>query len=374
MDFDWTNPFLLEMKSAHIVSEQAKHGCQFDRRKASFYVHVLTERIVNIDKELIPLLPPMLNKGTSYAKPFKLNGQFMKWPGEYASRVGLERSDVGGPFSAMWYTPFDPSKTDRVKQVMLDLGWIPTEWNSKKMPFNVWSYRKRLEKTTYTNFIKNLTDRQERESYMTLVEGFMKAHFVNKSKGYMRAVLVGLGFDLTHRVPTFDNIRKKLLLNPFWPSSPKITEDSFDSLDDSQSRTLQLLRQRMVWAHRRSLIVGLIEQIRDDGKLSGEMNPCATPTARARHRIIVNIPAAGAPFGQECRSLFTGDKRQGERARVVKKSLKEGFRVKPLTNILQEWNSKDNEWEDVGHHKTLIQSGHEAFVGGDGAALTSSAG
>ncbi len=286
MKFDWEKSFLLEMKAAHIVSNQAKHGCNFNKRKASFYCHVLTARIINIDKELVPLLPPMMNKGTSYAKPFKLNGEFMVWPKKYAEGVGLDRSEVGGPFTAVWYTPFDPSKTDRVKSVMLDLGWVPTEWNIKKMPFNVWSYRKRLEKTTYSNFIKNVTDRAEKETYINCVEGFMRGHFVNKSRGYMKAILIALGFNLAHKVPTFDQIRKKLLLNPFWPTSAKITEDSFESLDDSQSRTLQLLRQRMVWSHRRSLLVGLIDQVRVDGKLSGELNPCATPTARGRHRVI----------------------------------------------------------------------------------------
>ncbi len=83
----------------------------------------------------------------------------------------------------------------------------------------------------------------------------------------------------------------------------------------------------------------------------------------------VNIPAAGAAFGEECRSLFVGDFRKGEKARVIKSKLKDGFRVKPLTNILQEWNKKSNDWEDVGHYRTFIPSGQEAFVGGDGAGL-----
>jgi hypothetical protein len=81
--------------------------------------------MVNLDKELIPLLPKMMNTGTSYKKPFLLSGRFMKWPGLYCEGVGLKRSEVGGPFTAVWYTDFDPGKVAKVKDVMLEHGWVP---------------------------------------------------------------------------------------------------------------------------------------------------------------------------------------------------------------------------------------------------------
>ena len=52
-------PFLTEMTVADIISKQAKHGVSFNRRNARWYVHLLKEIIVNIDRELIPLLPKM---------------------------------------------------------------------------------------------------------------------------------------------------------------------------------------------------------------------------------------------------------------------------------------------------------------------------
>lgn len=277
----WNNPFILEMKIADIISRQAKHGTQFNARNAHWYIHVLTERILDIDIKLVPLLPKMLNKGSEYRKPFKINGDFMKFPGEYCARVGLERHEVGGPFTALWYTPFDPSKTARVKDVMLDMGWVPTEWNTKKMPFQVFKYRKKLQSTTYAKFI-NSCEPDEREFFENCVHGFIEAHFINKSKNYMKAMLIALGFDLNKKVPNFDTIKKKLITSQFWPTTPKITEDSFESLDDGSSLALQLLKDRMVWSHRRSMLVGMLENLRPDGKLSGEANPCATPTARMR--------------------------------------------------------------------------------------------
>lgn len=372
IDFNWEKPFLMEQKVAHIISQQAKHGTNFDHRKASWFVHILTERILNIDLELIPLLPTMMHKGTEYKAPFKLNGQPKVFVQKYMDTHGLSPDDVGGPFSAVWFTPFDPSKTDRVKSVMLDMGWIPTEWNNKKMPFQMWTYRKRLEKSSYSNFINNQCDAEDKELFVTHVNNFVQSHFVGKSKNYMKAILYALGFDL-RRVPTFDQIKKRLLLSQFWPTSPKITEDSFDSIGEDEGHALHLLKTRMVWSHRRSLIQGLLNNERDDGKLSGEANPCATPTARMRHKIIVNIPAAGAPFGEECRSLFTGNLREKGRGHRLVHKLTQAmidtgeFRRVPHTNLYQEFDK--GKWVNAGHCTFLVPDGQDAFVGGDGAGL-----
>lgn len=372
MDFDWKSPFLLEMKVADLISRQAKYGTQLNKRNANWYIHILTERIVNIDKDLIPVLPKMLNKGSEYKKPFKLNGEFSKFPGEYANRMGLERHQVGGPFTCIWYTDFDPGKVSRVKEVMLDMGWQPTEWRLKKMPFQVFRYRKKLQKQSYAAFI-NACSQDEREFFEPMVNGFIETNFVNKSKNHMKAILRALGFDLK-KTPTFDMIKKKLLLSQYWPTSPKLTDDSFESLSEDESKALLLLKQRMVWSHRRSMIVGFLENLRPDGKIAGEANPCATPTARMAHKKIVNVPAGRAPFGKECRSLFTGDFNGISPAKLVKLLTKEmiatgKWRRKKGTNIKQEWSAKKDKWVDAGYAAYLIPKGYDAFVGGDGAGL-----
>lgn len=370
MEFDWTKAFLMEQKVSQIISDQAKHGTYFDSRAAKWHVHTLTERIMHIDFELIPRLPMMLNKGTEYKKPFKLNGQFMKWPGDYCERVGLKREEVGGPFTAIWYTPFDPSKTDPLKKVMMEYGWMPTEWNQKKMPFDVRSYRKKLQSTSFREFMIN-SKPDFRGEVLPLIDGFCTKHFQNKPKSYMIAVLFALGFT-SKKAPTFDQIKKKLLMSQFWPTSPKITEDSFDSMSGNDSEMLALLRERMCLSHRKSLIQGLLDKERDDHKLSGECNPCATPTARGKHRIIVNIPAAGAVFGKECRGLFMGDYNGESPARAIQRIPEEkldgkNLRRRPNTNIIEEFDK--GKWKKCGYYKYYVRAGHDAFVGADGAAL-----
>lgn len=67
--------------------------------------------------------------------------------------------------------------------------------------------------------------------------------------------------------------------------------------------------------------------------------------------------------------MFTGNKREGAKAKIYKNDLEKGQRVKPLTNMIQELNKK-GEWEDTGHcFRYYVPAGYDSFVGGDGAGL-----
>ena len=361
----WTKPFLLEMNIADIISQQSKVGVNFKKRDAAWNIHRLSERIIDIDKVLVPLLPKMLNVGSEYKKPFLISGKLAKYPGIYAETAGLTREEIGGPFTAVWYTPFDTGKSARVKLYMLDNGWIPTEWNIKKMPMKIWTYRKRLERNGFNKFMEMLPP-EERQYYNDLLEGYIDTHFRGKSVNYMKAYLSALNFPKNGKPPTFAMIKKKLLLTQFWPASPKITEDSFESVSEESGQALHLLKERMVWSHRRSMIEGLVKQIRDDGHLEGRANPCATPTARMRHSIVVNIPASGAPFGRECRSMFVGfEDKTILKPTILKKAIDKEFLV-PGTNLYFEMDGKKKVFH---RYRDYIPAGRQVFVGYDGAGL-----
>ena len=96
-------------------------------------------------------------------------------------------------------------------------------------------------------------------------------------------------------------------------SSPKLTEDSYDTI---QGDLPNLIAERAVLLHRRSLIynvrktdgakTGWANIIRPDGRISADAIPQATPTGRYRHKNIVNVPKAHEKvvYGKEIRSLF----------------------------------------------------------------------
>lgn len=72
-------------------------------------------------------------------------------------------------------------------------------------------------------------------------------------------------------------------------TSPKLTEESFDSLPDNIGG---LLKERVTWRHRRSQIEGWLKSVRSDGCIGAGANPMGTPTGRMRHRKVVNVPKA----------------------------------------------------------------------------------
>ncbi|AUG88511.1 DNA polymerase [Vibrio phage Vp_R1] len=311
----------------------------------------------------------MMNKGNAFKKPFLKSGKFSKYAQLYADAVGLERSEVGGPFTRVWYTPFDPSKTAKIKEVMFEYGWIPDEWNEKKMNLLDRRQKSVLRRKSYNEFLLTLP-LEEREETEAFINGFIDKHFYNRTKLYMRGVLRALGFTGA-QPPTFGQIKKKLLGKGFWPTSPKINPEKDQWASEGHSEIAELLRVRMQCSHRKSLLEGLLRVTRSDGKISGEANPCATPTARMRHRKIVNIPAAGAFLGKECRSLFQADNNSDADRNPILfyNHPKEGQRVKHLTNMIEEWDDKKEKWVEVGYYRIYVPADSDVFVGGDGAGL-----
>lgn len=88
------------------------------------------------------------------------------------------------------------------------------------------------------------------------------------------------------------------------PTSPKLTEDSFESLFDD---TGKLVAERITLCHRRSQIQGWIDAVRPDGRIGAGGNSVGTNTGRVTHRVVVNVPKAEDKvfYGKEMRSLFT---------------------------------------------------------------------
>jgi len=95
------------------------------------------------------------------------------------------------------------------------------------------------------------------------------------------------------------------------PASPRLTEDSFSSVDGEIPR---MVARFLLLGHRRGTISNLkdpenkgwLSYIRSDGRIEAQAVPQACNTGRFRHSIIVNVPKADdkVPYGKELRSLF----------------------------------------------------------------------
>lgn len=107
-----------------------------------------------------------------------------------------------------------------------------------------------------------------------------------------------------HNKPVRDEKGQLILTTPKLPKTP---EDWDLVANDTNSPELRLLANRSKIKHRLGLLTGLYENVRQDRRIEARMITCGTPTARATHICVVNIPKAKDTvfFGKECRSVFT---------------------------------------------------------------------
>lgn len=84
-------------------------------------------------------------------------------------------------------------------------------------------------------------------------------------------------------------------------TSPKITEDSLEVMQGNGKLYCDFLTTKS----RHSILKTWLEKVDENGNLHGGCFTIGTPSMRARHSIIVNVPSADAPWGKEMRSLFT---------------------------------------------------------------------
>jgi DNA polymerase-1 len=84
-------------------------------------------------------------------------------------------------------------------------------------------------------------------------------------------------------------------------TTPKITEDSLECLHGDGKLYCDFLTN----SSRYNVLKGWIEACDENNRLHGVCFTIGTPSMRARHSVIVNVPAADSAWGKEMRSLFT---------------------------------------------------------------------
>lgn len=222
----------MEHDIAHLMTEMRLNGWLFDKQKAVELSNNLAKEIAEIDSDVDPLLKIKVKPMGTIKSPFTRSGGLLKRLEGYFD----EPVEINGPFTKVSFEKVNLGSEKQMKELLLSLGWIPTQWNVKK----------------------------DKKGKPVRVNGEMIT------------------------------------------TSPKLTEDSYDSLPRGLG---QQLAKRLKCKHRLSLITGLLESIRPDGRLECKVNPCSTNTARMSHKIIVNIPKNDPKvfLGKECRELFKSD-------------------------------------------------------------------
>ena len=99
-----------------------------------------------------------------------------------------------------------------------------------------------------------------------------------------------------------DDYTRKKTPNGWVNVGPKFTETSLSKLGEVGT----MLGEYYTLRNRISVIESWIEGLKD-GRIHGNMWTIGTPSFRARHEVIVNLPGVHATYGRELRELFAAD-------------------------------------------------------------------
>ena len=238
---DWRGSLELEHDIVPIITEQELNGCPLDLPLVWRTRTELKKRILEIDRQCVPLIPEVpLPKSAQWKWPstqYKKDGTptkaALKYYGDSFGQEKEYRTDT-----IIRTAPINLASDKQVKEYLMSIGWIPTEWNFKKGKDG-----------------KPLRDMQG------------------------------------NRIRT----------------SPRLTLDSLESckFPEEHAEMGDQIVDRLMMAHRCSMLTGLLRDCRGDGRVAAKAIPMGTPTGRMTHRQVVNVPGNGAPYGKELRSCFT---------------------------------------------------------------------
>lgn len=101
-------------------------------------------------------------------------------------------------------------------------------------------------------------------------------------------------------VPTEYNWKRDEQTGKMVQGSPKITEDSLEVLEGDGKLYCDFLTTKS----RYGILKTWLENVDENGNLHGGCFTLGTPSMRARHSIIVNVPSADSAWGKQMRQLF----------------------------------------------------------------------
>jgi len=138
--YNWKAAHQLTAKVFEILEAQEEYGWWVDETYMQECADTLTRWMEKIDRVLVPLLPHLtitekkIKGEYNYVKkPFKKCGGYSKICLDWIADSGLDINSrpVCGPFSRISSAKVDLGSNQQVKDFLLDIGWIPKNWNMK---------------------------------------------------------------------------------------------------------------------------------------------------------------------------------------------------------------------------------------------------
>ena len=111
---------------------QEENGWRVDVRHLDWSIAWLSRWMDRIGRVTEPQLPRIVEVGTELSSPFKRDGNPSKLTEKYCAQAEIATDWIGGPFHRVSFRTVSLDRPSEVKQLLLELGWIPEEWNYDK--------------------------------------------------------------------------------------------------------------------------------------------------------------------------------------------------------------------------------------------------
>lgn len=274
---DFVNQIRRTQVAQYWYTKQEMHGTYGDREMMEDCIVDLDIQLEDLRKEIEPNLPPMLKVKTAKCTWENVRD---KWDG-FFRRVPRTKYDAKGSPIKPAYMPTTKFTVKGGKYDRHTLNHF-SEWLDKWPDSVVGAY------TKFELVPTKMTQHAEVKKYL-LKLGWKPTQW-NYEKGADGKFL---------RTDNGNLIKK----------SPKLTEDSFDSIEGDLGQNIALYNTLM---HRRRTIQneksdekGWLNQLREDGRISSGCQAWATETGRGAQNGIVNVPSVNAVYGKPMRSVWT---------------------------------------------------------------------
>lgn len=140
--YNWTSAVKLSHRLFEDLADQESYGWLVDKEQILKGISLLDHWMSRIDRVLTHTLPYTCEIGEGfedgeykYVKtPFVRSGAYHYHTANWIEKVGwkVEDKPVWGPFSRVNFRRLSIDKDAEIKDYLLELGWIPLQWNTNK--------------------------------------------------------------------------------------------------------------------------------------------------------------------------------------------------------------------------------------------------
>ena len=126
----------METKIAEFSAEQVVHGWKFDVEACEDLLYDIRSKCVQINNQISPKLPPKITIVDKEPKEpvWTRSGQYHSWIKKAFDLEDGDTQTVEGLFQRFKSEKADLGSTQLVKDMLLQEGWVPDEYNLKKDP------------------------------------------------------------------------------------------------------------------------------------------------------------------------------------------------------------------------------------------------